>query len=274
MDTVLKVIQKIPFQFYGKEFDALLAEDRKIYIVLKDICEHMGIDTEGQRQRILRDRAINDNLVNISVKSLVDNSYEREQEMSCLNVEKLPYWLGSIDVERIKPELVDQVLLYKREFAAVAWGVFRSSFLPADVLAELDTILPPALQNFYGLTDEVNKARLDTQEIRNQITNLDDRLSAVEDRMAGVLTSRQKLDIANMVADLSRMLVAKGICKEIGSARQRVYGGINKEFKVQSYQDIPSKQFNAVHNYLIRSWQSQFPDKLIPSSFRTQGELF
>jgi hypothetical protein len=274
MDTPLKAIQKIPFNFYDKTFDAILANDRKLYVVLSEICEHMGIDTSGQRQRILRDRAINDSLVSISMMRPVGSTSEREMELMCLCMERLPYWLGSIDAERVKPELVDQILLYKREFADVAWAVFRSSFLPPDILAELDTMLPPAVQKFYQLTDEVNQQRIITQDIRDQLASLDDRLSAVENRMAGVLTSKQKLDIANMVADLSRMLVAKGICKEIGSARQRVYGGINKTFRVQSYQDIPSKQFSVVHQYLIQSWESQFPDKTLPSSFKTQGELF
>ena len=266
----LKVIQSIPFTFYEKEFEAHLANDRRLYVVLIDICRFMGIDHDSQRKRILRDRAINDCLVLLKLK----RDTGREEEVLCLRMDRLPYWLGSIDVERIKPELMNEVLLYKREFADAAWAVFRSSFLPQDILAELDSYLPPALQQYYRLADDLNQQRIESSEIREKIDLLDSRISAVENQITGVLTSKQKLDITRMVADLSNMLVAKGICKEIGSARRRVYGGVNKEFRVQSYHDIPSKQFNAVHNYLIRSWQSQFPDKPLPSSFRTQGELF
>ena len=69
--------------------------------------------------------------------------------MLCLWMNRLPYWLGTIDAKRIR----QRVIVFKREFADVAWAAFRSEILPTDVLAEVDATLPQSQQAYLAARD-------------------------------------------------------------------------------------------------------------------------
>ena len=79
---------------------------------LHRICQALGIDTIGQTQRIQRDDAISDALVKLPL---------HKREVLCLWLNRLPYWLGTIDANRITNEdRRQQVIVFKRECADVA----------------------------------------------------------------------------------------------------------------------------------------------------------
>src|SRR3990167_3791750 len=101
--SVLAVVQGLPFVFYGEAFTAYLASDRQWYISIGDVCQALGVDMSSQRQRILRDEAISDRLVNIPLETPYQDT-TRVQEVSCLNLRALPYWLGTIDAARVREE--------------------------------------------------------------------------------------------------------------------------------------------------------------------------
>ena len=103
---------------------------------VQEACEALGIDARSQRKRIQRDEAIADRLVNIPLETPYRDT-TRVQEVACLNLRALPYWLGTIDAARVKAEHQKKVILFKREFAEAAWFVFRSDMVPPEVLAEM-----------------------------------------------------------------------------------------------------------------------------------------
>ncbi len=45
----------------------------------------------------------------------------------------LPGWLMGVEVNRLRPELRDRVLAYKREIAQLGWLAFRDRLLPPEV---------------------------------------------------------------------------------------------------------------------------------------------
>ena len=153
-----EIVHSVPFVFYGETFKAHLASDRQWYIHINEVCAALDIEPRPQRRRIQEDEAIAHRLVNIPMETPYQDS-TRVQEVSCLNLRALPYWLGTIDAKRVKEEHRKKVILFKREFAEAAWAVFRSDMLPPDLLAEMDTHLPPEEREYLEAMDQMRQVR-------------------------------------------------------------------------------------------------------------------
>jgi hypothetical protein len=126
----VRPLDQFPFEFYGARFSVFLAADRRLYVPLSDLCEAMEIDTNAQAQRIRRNEAINDTLLTLPLQvPYGDEGALQTRRMLCLWLNRLPYWLGTIDASRI-PDAARrrQVVRFQREFADVAWAAFRPRF--------------------------------------------------------------------------------------------------------------------------------------------------
>lgn len=101
--------------FHGHQLWATKQGD-DIYVALTPICNAMGIDARGQRQRIQRDPLLAEGTSVIHTPTPGG-----AQEMLCLRLDLLNGWLFGIDSSRIAEEKRERVLLYKREcYAALA----------------------------------------------------------------------------------------------------------------------------------------------------------
>ncbi len=94
----------------AKLFKAHLASDRQWYIPINEVCAALDIEPRPQRRRIQEDEAIAHRLVNIPMETPYQDT-TRVQEVSCLNLRALPYWLGTIDAKRVKEEHRKKVIL-------------------------------------------------------------------------------------------------------------------------------------------------------------------
>ena len=97
----------IPFR--GQEIVSIKKEN-KTYIVLKQICQNLGIDWSSQKKRIERDSVLLQGMVMITIPSLL-----WEQESSCIPIEYLNWWLFGIDKSRVKEEIRESIIAYKKE---------------------------------------------------------------------------------------------------------------------------------------------------------------
>jgi hypothetical protein len=95
--------------FHGQVLQVVDREGRP-YVAIKPICVNIGIDWEGQRQRILRDSVLYEGACMIKAPS-----YGGEQEMLCLPLEYLNGWLFGIDEKRVAPQIKESLILYKEK---------------------------------------------------------------------------------------------------------------------------------------------------------------
>ncbi|WP_243385056.1 phage antirepressor N-terminal domain-containing protein [Caviibacterium pharyngocola] len=96
-------------QFYNRTLTTF--EQNNIhYVAMKPICENIGLDWEAQRQRIRRDEVLSQGAVMIT-----SPSNGGEQQTLCLPIQYLNGWLFGIDVKRVKPEIRERLITYKRE---------------------------------------------------------------------------------------------------------------------------------------------------------------
>lgn len=256
--TDLQPLDEFPFEFYGELFSVVLASDRKLYLPLNFVCQALQVDTNAQAQRIRRDEAISDALVQLPLQMPYgsEGAVQTRQTL-CLWLNRLPYWLGTINVSRIKDEARrQQVILFKREFADVAWAAFRSEILPPDMLSELDATLPPAEQQYLAAMDEAADMRRDLQQQGEQLKQFEERLSNLEARLIGTdfINSAQAKQYQDMVAILGAILKKKGT-----GTHATVHAEVKRQFQVPAYQLIPEKEFPQLVNYLTRWYERLTP---------------
>jgi hypothetical protein len=256
--TKLNPLDEFPFEFYGEIFSIILASDRRLYLPINKVCDALQIDTNAQLQRIRRDEAISEALVQLSLQiPYGEEGTVQSRQVYCLWLNRLPYWLGTLNANRIKDEKRrQQVIRFKREFADVAWAAFRSEILPEDMLAELDAATPPAEQRYHATMDEAAAMRRDLGRHDEQLQNVEERLSNLEARLVGTdfINSAQARQYQEMVAILGSILQKK----EKGNYAT-VHTEVKKQFVVPAYQLIPEKDFPKLVNYLSRWYERITP---------------
>lgn len=256
--AALTSLDEFPFDFYGEIFSVVLASDRRLYLPLNRVCDALQIDANAQAQRIRRDEAISDALVQLPLQvPYGEEGAVQTRQVLCLWLNRLPYWLGTIDANRIKDQVRrQQIIRFKREFAEVAWAAFRSEILPEDMLAELDAAAPPAEQQYHAVMDEAAAMRRDLGQQKERLQEVEERLTSLEARLVGTdfINSAQAKQYQDIVAILGSMLQKKG-----KGNYATVHAEVKKQFKVPSYQLIPEKDFPKLVNYLTRWYERLTP---------------
>jgi hypothetical protein len=275
------IVQGFPFEFYGETFVAYLASDRQFYISLKDMCRGLGVDDRSQRRRIQEDEAISDKLMNLPIETPYQDT-TRLQEVACLNLRALPYWLGTIDAKRVKDEVRPKVILFKRDFAETAWFVYRSEILPAELSAEVEKYDTPyerelaeLMDNFRILKRKVDQlsGRLDEELGRVGLT-LDDlggRFALVEARVVAeaAINSQQARLIQKCIQEVGEAAFLSGKVKPRSRAHALAQQEFKDQFQIHIYTALPERRLEEALQFLASRWQFYKPGEQLPAVFRS-----
>lgn len=96
-------------QFHNQSL-VTFEQDGTYYTAMKPICENIGLEWGSQYNRIKRDEVLSQGMI-----VMIIPSNGGEQEMVCLPIDYLNGWLFGIDVKRVKPEIRDTLIMYKKE---------------------------------------------------------------------------------------------------------------------------------------------------------------
>jgi hypothetical protein len=101
--------------------DTLFAVERDdgVWVAIKPICDSLGIDWKGQRDRIARNHVLSKGRCVMPLPSVGGT-----QETVCLRLDLINGWLLGIDPDRVKPEAKDAVIAYQEECFAVLFRHF------------------------------------------------------------------------------------------------------------------------------------------------------
>lgn len=275
-----EIVHSTPFAFYGEVFNAYLASNRQWYIPVNDVCDALGIDPRSQRSRIQRDEAIADKLVNIRMETPYQDT-TRIREVSCLSLRALPYWLGTIQVDRISPEHQKKVILFKREFAEAAWFVFRSEMVPPEILSEMDSYSTPQEQEYAALMDDARELRkkLDTlsgkvdaelEKVGASVSDLVGRLGTLEASLAGrtMINAAQSKLLSDLIAAVALSQHERNKKKSKSQCFAEVHEDFKRTFQVHIYSVLAEEQLEDAINYLAGRWARLNPGDPLPDLFR------
>lgn len=99
-------------------------EGERVWVVVKRVCEALGVDPNGQQQR-LRDGDRCAWATTCMTHAVLEDG--RNYEMFCVDLDTLPMWLATIDVGRVRPEAREKLIAYQRECARVLRDHFFGS---------------------------------------------------------------------------------------------------------------------------------------------------
>lgn len=132
---------------------AIVVIDGKQQLVpIKPICELLGVDFEGQRQRIKRDEIYS----SVAFMTKATGSDGKEYEMFCLPIEFISGWIFSIDTGRVSEDAKPTVLKYKMECHKVLYQHFVES---AQFLKEKQIASDEALVEFANAKRDFHQAK-------------------------------------------------------------------------------------------------------------------
>jgi hypothetical protein len=139
-------VEERQVNFYGDEITAALVkigeQNSLVYVPIRPICNYLGLDWSSQRKRLNRDEILKE-----SQGVVIMTTPGGVQEMLCLPLELLPGWLFGVETNRVKPELKEKIIRYRRECFKVLWQAFQTDAInlaEAGIvgveLADLDTL--------------------------------------------------------------------------------------------------------------------------------------
>src|SRR5258708_18563931 len=119
------VVQQATVVFAGDEITAVLADDGYVYGVLPHLCRALGLDTEGQRERIEEHSNLS---LGLSLFPLVVR--RQLSTFWCLRSDLIPYWLAVVPTARMKPEKKARIDYYQDQVRDVLNLLFGTATPP------------------------------------------------------------------------------------------------------------------------------------------------
>lgn len=256
-------VEQRAVEFHGDRIVAVLVPvegqaEPAIYVPVRPVCDFLGLNWSGQRQRLARDAVLSAALKGVVVTHTPSGrGGAGPQEMLCLPVELLHGWLFGVTVDRVKPELRERLNLYRAECFAVLWRAFHAEARAAggpgpdvDPLVHIrDMALAIAAQaeRQLALSARVDKAALVVRDI-------DRRLTTVEKRVAPgqPITEEQAADLSQRVKALALLMTE---ANPNAVHFQTVWGELYRRFGVASYRALPAGQYAAAVEFL-NGWRA------------------
>lgn len=152
-------------KFAGDEVQAIRNGD-KVHIVVKRICEILGIDESGQRQK-LQNKA----WATAGMTSAVAQD-GKIRDLFCIPLEAFPMWMATIDSNRVAEGLRAKLEKYQCECAKVLYDHFFTTKQPGREITQLDELLAGLPHDSYilGIYTSVCLGVHSVQAGRNSIT--------------------------------------------------------------------------------------------------------
>jgi len=262
------------------EIVAVRTPDGAIYLPVKPLCLNLGINDRGQIQRIRRDKAMAEGLRQLRVETPARGL----QLTQCLLLDFVPYWLSTVDIERVRPDAQERLFAYKtwvirkvfeafQQETGIGWDVEVAAAVPDEVLS-LAHIRDMGLaiaafaeqQIAFAAQQQAQGRRIDVlDEGHGQLSARLDRaagvvgglvrsVKALEQRLApgNVLSEEQAAEVSDRVKTVAEALTARDVAA--GAAPRDWYGSLYrtlyKRYNVAGYRRIRQEQYADVFSWL------------------------
>jgi hypothetical protein len=283
--TAMEVQSRKTVEVFGDTLMAAQMSDGSIYLPLRVLCETLGLDRAAQVRRIKRDEALREDLQEFLVETETG-----PREAQFLRLEVVPYWLSGVTISKVKPELRDKLLAYKRWVVRKVYEAFMNEFgneiqpstnmqnltnlrelgLALAQLAEEQMALEHRQQlitnSQHSLSQQQDATASEVAELKERINNASTvvgkalaRIKRLEDRTAaGIITEEQASEISLAVKQVAGELARRE--QKESNPYQRVFQTLYQRFGVSSYKQIPAQKFSEAMGWLNEWYQSLLPN--------------
>ncbi|MEI6043244.1 MAG: phage antirepressor N-terminal domain-containing protein [Chloroflexota bacterium] len=283
--TAIEVQNRKTVEVFGDTLTAAQMSDGSIYLPLRVLCETLGLDRAAQVRRIKRDEALREDLHEFLVETETG-----PREAQFLRLEVVPYWLSGVTISKVKPELRDKLLAYKRWVVRKVYEAFMSELgneiqpstnmqnltnlrelgLALAQLAEEQMALEHRQQlitnSQHSLSQQQDATASEVAELKERINNASTvvgkalaRIKRLEDRTAaGIITEEQASEISLAVKQVAGELARRE--QKESNPYQRVFQTLYQRYGVSSYKQIPAQKFSEAMGWLNEWYQSLLPN--------------
>ncbi len=257
MSGEFDIVEQKTVTFYDDELIAIRASDGQIYVSVRQMCESLGLDTQGQTRRIGRHDILASGLqgvANLATPGGVQKAY-------VLRVDLIPLWLAGIRTSAVNDEARPKLEQFQREAAKVLWEAFQEGRLTMDVaFEELLHNDSPAAQA-YNMALAIMKmarqqlileAQIETHS--NRLTDHEKRLELIEERLGdsgSYITPDQAMQISQSIKTIALEMGKRTKKNEYGA----VYGQLYRQFGITGYKQLPASQFDKAMKWLTDWYQ-------------------
>lgn len=264
-ETALTIVEQREVLFYDDELLAVRAADGQIYVSFRHLCDSLGINRQSQMKKI-RDHDVLAEGYKGGVINTPPSSGGRgggKQQAGLLRVDMIPMWLTTINPSRVRVDIREKIKRYQREAGKVLWEAFQDGRLSLD--QDFDALLEENTPEVQAYKMAMAIAKMARQQIllRSQVQDHEQRIGSIEAQLGDSMryvTGEQAMHISQAV---------KTIALELGRLSKRnefpgVYGELYRQFKVPSYREIPSSQYEEAMNFLRQWYETLTDNKNIP----------
>jgi hypothetical protein len=267
MAQQMQVVEQKTIVFYGDELTTVKLEDGRTAVPAKQICDALGVNWDGQRQRITRDAVLSAESMTCTVITTAQGGASQGRAMLCLPVKYVSGFLFGISTSRVKPELQDALVRYQRECYDVLSQAFASGRLTSHAaIMEADSPSAQAYKIAMAIAEIARNQWVMEQRLDSAETRLSD-LETVVEQLGTQLIAPSRVISNEQASQLSQAVRAVGMVLSQRSGRNEyggVYGELYRREGVTSYKLLPAKRFAPAMEWLSTWYQDLTDDSDIP----------
>lgn len=242
---LIEVVEQKVVLFLDDELIATRADDDEVYVSVGHLSDGLGLDRQGQTQRIERN-------------SVLLSGYRRgeimteggSQQAYLLRVDLVPFWLAGVNAQRIKDDdRRRKVELYQQNVAKVLWEAFQEGRLTTDsTFDELLQADSDAVQAYKMLQALVKLAR-NQVIMEGRLEQHEERLELIETQLGDesrVISQAQAVQVSQAVRTIAMFWSKQTGRNEYGG----IYGRLYERFEITSYKLLPARRFHEAMEWL------------------------
>ena len=252
-------------EFYGDQILGaliLLQGEPRIYVPVRPLCRHLGLNWSAQYRRIERDPVLNAEKRFVAI--MATNPQGGDPETLCLPLEFIPGWLFGVDTSRIKEAPIqERIILYRRECYQRLWDAFKHDILRAPepepsaiqptsgaaLAYELATVVQNMAREQMELEARIHKSARWAKGVDTRITTLE---LQVKQLTEAPITEAQAADLSLAVKAVAHALEQQGT----PNGYQRIYGELYRKQGITSYKSVPKSSYDEVMAWL-KDWHEE-----------------
>lgn len=287
LDPSLVVTATREIELFEDNLLTVRSSDGSIFLPIRDLCQYLGLDRAAQVRRIKRDETLATDLVEFSL-----DTSRGQRETQYLRLESVPFWLSGISLSKVRPELRDKLLSYKRWVVRKVYEAFmvelarENQIIPAsDYLEDLRNLGQALVQ----LTDEQTVLEQRQQFLLEQQTQLEKQQLATGEDVAVLKERVEKasLVVSKMLSRIGRLekitaagnlneeqaaeisLAVKKIAGEMarqkpsgGNPYQNVFATLHERYGITSFRQLSAERYQEALGWLNEWYRSLLPTPL------------
>lgn len=144
--------------------DIIATSDEQM-IPIRPICEALGVDSNGQKQRIERDEILSSTACVIHAVA----ADGKEREMYAIPYMYIFGWLFSIDTSKVNPEVKENVIRYKKECYKALYDHFTA---PQTFLKQKQEVMEQLVKEYQAFQQEFKDAKNRMNDAKNRLNDI------------------------------------------------------------------------------------------------------